>query len=282
MAETTLPLLNIPNSYLYPKREKPEPKPIPFRKKTKKGVISDITEGAIRVATDRITQIRKIDEENDGHMAKLVAHRKIYTDAVAASQKSWQTLVDAFDVDKFTGNLNTAQLALVLKVWQKGVDPCEDQVNCMHRIAGKLINYLKQDPERFGSSKHMDKIAAAAGTWLAIKDNITWIEDNMRKYDLIAKDQHIERWHLRLTLNELNGGYEADHNDVDQVCRTFPLSRPGKIDGEELRDRILDWMTLTTLKNEARFVENARFDAIEMRARERAGMNEKSSSCNIM
>jgi len=85
--------------------------------------------------------------------AAMEQRRHHYEATINADSASWQPLMDSFDTNK-TGSLEPEQLRGLLKLWNKGVEPTDEELALVIKIADKGGT----------GAIHIDEISAAGGT----------------------------------------------------------------------------------------------------------------------
>ncbi|GMH81430.1 hypothetical protein TrST_g12008 [Triparma strigata] len=175
--------------------------------------------------------------------AALEAKMHIYEVKIQGSSSTWKPLMDSFDTDG-TGTLDANQLKQILKLWNEGIDPSDEQVAFIISIADKSGQ----------GSVNIDELGCAAGTWMALKDDQPFINETMAKYDT-DKSGSLNKDQVKLMMTDLNDGIAPDDETVDLLISVADHSKTGEINRTEVRKAVQEWYGMAALMNDRKLKE---------------------------
>lgn len=167
----------------------------------------------------------------------------IYEVKIQGTSSTWKPLMDSFDHDK-TGTLDPDQLKQILKLWNDGVEPTDEQILFIISVADKS----KQ------GTVNIEELGCAAGTWMALKDDQPFINETMAKYDT-DKSGHLNKDQVKNLMTDLNDGIVADDKTVDLLISVADTSKTGVINRTEVRKAVQEWYGMAALMNDRKLKE---------------------------
>ena len=168
---------------------------------------------------------------------KLEEASNIYVTEIAGSADQWKPLVETFDTNG-SGVLEREQVSQLLKVWNKGQEPTDAQLDFIVTVSDKNKD----------GAIHMDDIGKAAGTWMALLADQTYINELMDKYDT-SKTGNLNKQELKDMMTDLNGEIEPTEEEIDALMKRADTAKTGVINRYEVRQAVECWYAQAAMIN---------------------------------